>query len=257
MMAPTLLPWLLGGGLLASLGVAMAAAPAGPGLRPYRTDSSGPPALPTKPTLAWVLAEMARYGYPAPAVGRSYIVGIVRRTTDGTRSPPDPWDDWIGILRNEGEGRWIFQFAAGTCDPGWAPMWGRGRYPTVPEGASRLTAPQFSPDAYGGGYHHHREDRPAFRQNGLVQIDLFNRTTQKWRGPINSRAYQNMHTTGGLSTDWQRIQQQGVGDHSHGCLVVLNPVEHAQMLKLGGWTPAIDGVRLGVVMLPWAERGVA
>jgi hypothetical protein len=118
-------------------------------------------------------------------------------------------------------------------------------------------APQFSPDAYGGGYHHHNKNHPAFRQVGVVQIELFSKSTRRWRGPINSRAYQNFHTTGSLNFDWRRSQQQGVGDHSHGCIVVLNPAEHRQMLSLGGWTPEIDGVRLGVVMLPWDERGVA
>jgi hypothetical protein len=242
-MASTLLPWLVGGGLLLLSGLAVAAPSA--------------PARPTRPTLAWVKMQMASYGYPLPAVGQSYIVGIPRRTTDGTRTPKDPWDDWIGVLKNVGEGRFIWQYAVGTCDPGWAPMFGKGKYPTVPEGASRLTAPQFSPNAYGGGYHHHRTDRPAFRQVGVVQIDLFNRSTRRWRGPINSRAYQNFHTTGGLGIDWRRIQEEGVGDHSHGCLVALVPEEHRQMLKLGGWTPDINGVRLGVVMLPWDDRGVA
>lgn len=204
------------------------------------------PAPTGKPTILQVLTAIQAHRFPLPAPGHAFLVVIVNRTHGQSRSLPDPWDDWIGILRNHG-GTLRWRCAVGSGEPGWLPMWGKSQLETPPEGVSRLAVPQFAPNAYGGGFHHWREDRPAFRQVGPLTIEIFKRHEGQWRGPVVSRGHHNAHTTNGR--DWTVTAQRGVRDWSHGCPVVVNPAEHRKNLEAGGWTADIDGVRLSLVTL--------
>jgi len=200
-----------------------------------------------KPTLRQVVGSLLRRSVPLPQPGQAYLVVIVRRSHGQDAALPDPWDDWIGILRNVG-GRLVWRCSVASGEPGWLPMWGKGRKPTNPKGCSRLAVPQFAPNAYGGGYHRWDTSRPAFRQVGPIYIERFDRAAGRWRGPMVSTGSHNNHSTE-PAPDWQRTQRKGVRDWSHGCPVVLDPAEHQRNLAAGGWTPAVDGVRLSLVTL--------
>lgn len=207
------------------------------------------------PTLGWVKAELRRLRIPLPRPGQRYLVVTIRRTTpvialSTTPGIRDPFNDWIGILANHG-GRLAYRHARGTGEPGFLPMWGKGKLATAPEGVSRLYAPQFAPNAYGGGFHHHRTSHPAFRQVGAVRVQLFKRERARWTGPIRSpRSHHNIHTTS-RNTDPARTAARGVRDYSHGCPVVLDPAQLDRLRAFGGWTPEIDGTRLSLVTLLW------
>ena len=244
---------ILGGGLTAAMGLLSLSAAAA--ISPASTT-------PREPGPSWVIAQMKARNYPLPPPGRACVVLLVRRTTPTSRTPRkpasgpvDPFNDRIGILWTDEMGQHHYWHARGTAEPGWKPMWGLTEMSRASETVSRLHCPQFAVGAFGGGFHKWDEDRPAHRQVGDIQIDLFDRETARWRGPVISRGRDsggrgahNLHTT---SKKWQTYRKTGVKDWSHGCPVVLNPDDHRRLLNYGGWTEDIDGVRLDLVVLPW------
>ena len=236
---------LAGAVLLGGLGlVALSTTPA---------HAAAPPAPTGPPTLRGVLGALHRLSIPLPRPGQVYLVVIVRRTHGQNAELPDPWDDWIGILRNVG-GRLSWRCAVGSGEPGWRPMWGQGNKPTNPKGCSRLAVPQFAPDSHGGGFHHWDRTRPAFRQVGPIYVERFDIEAGRWRGPVVSAGSHNNHSTE-PAPNWRITRKKGVRDWSHGCPVALDPAEHRKNLAAGGWTPAVDGVRLSLVTLDIAHLG--
>ncbi len=223
-------------GVIGLLALGSSTAAAAPRVRP-----AGPP------TGEAVVGALQHLAIPLPRPGHAYLVVIVNRTHGLNADLPDPWDDWLGILRSDGR-RLHWRCALGSGEPGWLPMWGRGDLPTAAKGCSRLAAPQLATDAYGGGYHRWDTARPAFRQVGPVMVERFNAESGRWEGPLVSTGSHNNHSTE-PATDWQRTRRRGVRDWSHGCPVVLDPAEHRRNLAAGGWTPAVDGVRLSLVTL--------
>ena len=200
-----------------------------------------------QPTGEAVVGALQVLSIPLPRPGHAYLVVIVNRTHGQRADLPDPWDDWLGILRYDGR-QFHWRCALGSGEPGWLPMWGQGRLPTSSKGCSRIAVPQFAPDAYGGGYHRWDTARPAFRQVGPILVERFTPETRQWRGPLVSTGSHNNHSTE-PAPDWQRTLRRGVRDWSHGCPVILDPAEHRKNLAAGGWTPDVDGVRLSLVTL--------
>ncbi len=198
------------------------------------------------------MADFAAHDFPLPEAGQAVLVLYVNRRHGINPDRPDPWDDAIGILRRLPDGSLDWWSCQGSAEPGWKPMYGQGNIPTHPEGCARLLCPQFAPDAYGGGFHHWRSDRPAFRQVGNARIERFDPQTAVWSLWGDAVIAANCHTISPL-IDWRIPLASGVGDWSHACPVVLRQKQHALLLERGGWTADINGVRLSLVVLPWSR----
>ena len=202
------------------------------------------------PPLEQVVADFETQGFPLPEVGQAVLVLYVNRSHGINPERPDPWDDAIGILQRLPDG-WLDWWACqGSAEPGWKPMYRQGNIATHAEGCARLVCPQYAPDAYGGGFHHWRSDRPAFRQVGKAHVERFSIETELWSSWGDAVISANCHTISPL-LDWRIPWKSGVGDWSHACPVVLHQKQHAHLLERGGWTPEVDGVRLALAVLPW------
>lgn len=239
------------------------------------TRSPAPAQLPihhSGPGLGQLVAMTEAAALPLPAPGRAALVLLIHRTHGQTARRPDPFNDRIGILRRQELGQpvpaadpqtgaqhggspeegvlswWACQ---GTAEPGWDPMHGTGAIPTHPEGCARLVTEQYVEGAYGGGYHHFDVSRPAFRQVAPVAVERYDAAQGVWHFWGDSRIINaNCHAIP-PRVDWRKPFEVGVGDNSHACPVPLRPWSHAELLRRGGWTPEIDGVRLDVLILRW------
>ena len=181
-----------------------------------------------------VIAAIQSHGWPLPEEGRAYIVAIIQRNAN----PPSPFNDWVGILRNQ-DGEFYWRAAVGTGEPGYEAM---TKQTSLSRRANynmgRVVVPSFNENSHGGGYHQWKPSQPAFRQAGLIQMEQFSPANEggSWsrftaRGPdYGGRNANHNHTTRGGS-------YSSVGDWSHGCIVALDPAEHEKNLRLAGWEP--------------------
>ena len=138
----------------------------------------------------------------------------------------------------------------GTAEPGWNPMYRKGRIATNPDGCARFAVPQFARNSHGGGFHHYLPDRPAFRQVGPAHIERFDEKTGLWHSVGWKIIAANAHTIS-PDADWMAALHNGVGDWSHACLVSLRQDDHDTLITVGGWTPGIDDCRVSLLTLLW------
>lgn len=240
-------PVVAGVGLLALL-----AATSG-GVSVRQVDTSGyPPTLPPQPSVSEVVAAFTAHGFPLPRPGQSVWVSLIQRNTPSGGDPPDPWDDWVGLLTNTGAG-WSMFLAPGTAEPGWLPMLGKGKYPTHEDGAVRTMAPQYSPKVYGGGYHKWDENNPALRQIGRQRIERYDKARGVWVDRGWGVVGMNMHSTS--TSNLPGTLARGVRDYSHGCTVIPDRKLHAEMLKRAGWVPDPQGIAIDLAAFLMDKSG--
>ncbi len=150
----------------------------------------------------------------------SPLVVVLRNEED-----PGAWNDYIVGVKPDS-----FMAVQGTADPGKSVMLhqGTGRWKTHSQGASRIVYGYY-PDLWYPSYHHYKTEHPCWRQLYAVPIERYQLEEEEWKSWGENIGSYNLHRA--MFNGHART----VGNYGHGCIVVLDRIDHWNLLLYLGY----------------------